>query len=133
MSIIIHSSELQPHGVDNPDEITWVSAPPAGHAVEIQGFLVDPGRGEFHLTGVLNDAGPATAIGGFKLPNGQVFVMLSATIASTAQDLKSIRKARRQGRRGAPSHFDWSPKNAPRMLMFATANGACPAFVDARA
>jgi len=133
MSIIIHSSELQQHGVDNPEKITWLSPPPAGHAVEIQGFLVDPGKGEFHLTGAMTDAGPVTAIGGFKLPNGHVFVMLSAVIPSTPQDLKSIRRAQRHGRLGAPSHFDWSAKNAPRMLMIATASDACPAFVDARA
>jgi hypothetical protein len=132
VSLVVPASELQPQGVDNPKEIVWLPAPPRGHAIEVQGFLVHPGVGELDLTDAMSAAGPVSAVGGFKLPNGEVFVMISATILLSPQSQKMIRVARGQGRRGIHANFDWSAENAPRMLMIATGKGVCLSFVDAR-
>ncbi len=127
MRILVPASELRP-GDAKLDGVTWVPAPPTGYATEIRFFMVAPGRGEFDLTEGLSKEGALSVIGGFKLVNGEVLVVISATIPVSDNDQRMIRKVKRAGPSIAHANFDWSQERRPRTLI--TTGIETPTFWD---
>lgn len=104
-----------------------------GKAVEVRGFLVQPGKGEFSLDGAVREGHTFSLLGGFKLADGQVFVLLSATVDIDLKEAAMMDQWRKKSRGLVHARFDWSPENHPRMLAFASGPNGYPTFFDARA
>ncbi|GAB3253118.1 hypothetical protein [Arthrobacter pigmenti] len=129
MGILVPAGELRAGG-GNFQDVEWVPEPAEGYGINIQCFLVTPGQGELELTGYVTDKGPLSVIGGFKLSNGEVFVVLSATVPFEAEDQKVIETARRQGLNNAAPDFDWAAEHGPRLLITTGGKADVPTFWD---
>jgi hypothetical protein len=135
LSIVVPAEDLQrgPASPRDLKDIVWIPAPPTGKAVEVRGFLVRPRRGEFSLDRAVREGYMFSLLGGFKLADGQVFVLLSATSDLHPEEASMMDQWREKSRRLVHDGFDWSPENHPRMLAFAAGPDGYPTFFDARA
>jgi hypothetical protein len=134
LSIVVPAEDLECGPVSPRDvkDLVWVPAPPKGRAVEVQGFLVEPGKGEMDLRLLVREDGGFSLLGGFKLASGEVFVLLSATVTLHPHEIAAIERWRGISRDNVHAGFDWAPKNHPRMLGFATGSHGYPTFFDVR-
>lgn len=135
LSIVVPAEDLQrgPASPKDLKDVVWIPAPSPDKVVEVRGFLVQPGKGEFSLDGVVLEGYPLTLIGGFKLADGQVFVLVAATTDWHPEEASMMDRWREKSRSVVHPGFDWSPENHPRMLAFAAASNGYPTFFDARA
>ncbi|TPV48578.1 lamin tail domain-containing protein [Pseudarthrobacter phenanthrenivorans] len=133
--LVIPADDLQPgpSGKKDIGDVEWIPAPDAGRAVAVRGFLVNPGRGEFDLSGLVRETGVFSFLGGFKLPSGQAFVLFSATVTLLETEVVALNDMRKESRERTHPEFDWSPGKGPRILAFPSDDAGFPTFIDARA
>lgn len=133
--LVIPADDLQlgPSGKKDIGDVEWIPAPAAGRAVAVRGYLVDPGLGEVNLSGLVREEGVFSFLGGFKLPNGQAFVLFSATVTLLQPEVEALDDMRKQSREKTGPDFDWSPRKGPRLLAFPSDESGFPTFIDARA
>lgn len=133
--LVIPAGDLMPGPAGPKDlgDVEWIPAPSDGRAVEIRGFFVSPGEGEMDLSGLVRETGVFSFLGGFKLPNEQVFVLFSSTVTLQQSDLEMLEDMRKNCREKAHPGFDWSPEKGSRILAYPSDESGFPTFIDARA
>ncbi|MGO4651133.1 hypothetical protein AB4068_05525 [Arthrobacter sp. 2RAF22] len=133
--LVIPADDLMPGPASLKDlgDVDWIPAPSAGRAIAVRGYFVTPGKGEMDLGDLVRETGAFSFLGGFKLRNGQVFVLFSSTVTLLQQELKMLEDMRAEGRAKAHPGFDWSRDNGSRILAYPSDEKGCPTFIDAKA
>jgi hypothetical protein len=85
--------------------------------------------GSFNLTPALQ-AGVATAsfVNGFRLANGEVLLVVSATGPLEPERSQELKKYRRRARGDVDSSFDLSPDRGPRAMVWEVEPSGRPTF-----
>jgi hypothetical protein len=106
-----------PGDTEPPSDSQWVATPQPGEAVEIRVYLAKPRMGGVDLTPLLRSGARAVDfVNGFRVANGEVVLLFSATGALDRDLSEELEEHRAYARQNVPPSFDLSPASGPRAL-----------------